>query len=329
MTVGQKLDRSQLTEQYKKLKRRFDLYKYGFIALTCAQFLSGFFVFCFSVWYEVPGINNAYRLTSSESAMNAKHSMVAFMWGVSFFLIAFGALAFISLVYRNKYLLTIQFSAAILMSIILLILFAIVVSVKVKTGSEFEERLSISFVRNYYGDDADNWESVVWKYMQISLDCCGVQEYGVDDYLDYDIGERDKKGKKLIGATFFRGKNRTERRWPESCCLHPKGLEEPEETQERLFNCTTFKNPEGYRNTEGCLVKLQKFLGGQMGQTAAAVWISMMLQIGFSVIIVQINRYTIKVKQCMSQGKMVSTTSLSQMTENKDKEGAGGEDEEV
>jgi len=329
MTVGQKLDRSQLTEQYKKLKRRFDLYKYGFIALTCAQFLSGFLVFCFSVWYEVLGINNAYRLTSSESAMDAKHQMVAFMWGVSFFLIAFGALAFISLVYRNKYLLSIQFFSVVIMSVVLLALFGVVLSVKVKTGKELEERLSKSFIRNYYGDDAENWESVVWKNMQDSLQCCGVQEWGVDDYYYFDIGEKDEDGNKLIGATFFRGKNKTERRWPESCCLHPKGLEEPEETEERLFNCTSFEDPEGYRNTEGCFLKLEKFLGGNMGLTAACVWIEMMLQAAFSVIIVQINRYTIKIKKCMAEGKMVSNVTLNLTTENKDDEEAPEAEEEV
>lgn len=274
-----------LAEKFKRAKQWSDVYKYAFIAFTCAQFLAGATFFCFSAWFVVPGINNLFRLSSTETTMDTLELVVIILWFSAFAFMSLSVLAFVSVKALNKYLMGVQFFCAISMSVVMLLLLGFCFVLHSKLQSELNYNIARNFIENYRGDGAHNWQSVLWKHIQKDLRCCGVRKNSTDDYSSLDVGITGISGFPLKGAAFWRDKTTDKQLWPESCCKRSRKKEVLK--REQLLKCTSLTNATEYRYTQGCQPQVESLLDESCVQLMAFVIFATGLQLGFSVVIVK------------------------------------------
>jgi len=232
---------------------KLEISRYFLVLSNLVYMLLGLALFMFGLFIaRSSGSWNLFRLTSSESMLNSVQlcTWLARVTGVCAVTIStFGLCgAFTS----NQHILGVFFTCLIAMFAMMGALCALCIKLYVDVKDNIEFSLSQSFITNYFGDDGENWQSVVWMHVQKDLQCCGVKD-ATFDYLNLDVGViRDETA--LIGAAFWRNLKANEKLWPASCC---KLNDDKEACMNSSYTST--------RYDEGCLNKVlnnqqQKFL---------------------------------------------------------------------
>lgn len=209
--------------------------KYVLCIFNFIIFLAGSTVLAIGIWLAVD--KNSFiglsKIVPSDQLQNFTRPGV--IEQVSYILIAIGALMF--LVSFLGYCGALRESQCMLTTYGILLLIILILEITVgclaviyKTKAEEETKNILkSTLAKYYNQSAENGDAitVAWDSLQVSLHCCGV-----DNYTDYQTNDAWAKGEKIV---------------PESCCVLDEATSLP-----LAPTCTTSPNDVNSYYKQGC-----------------------------------------------------------------------------